>query len=384
MLGTFGAWRLGTLQARALPFAQALADRGIRTTILTTPWDTPSEAGIIDVRRGVAIVNTTSVSTRRPLLPAWQQARWINDLQPAVVHVFKPKGFGALAARLVPASIPVVVDSDDWEGDGGWNDVAGYSWAQQRVFHHQEQDLIRRSNGVTAASSLLQYRAMQLRPGKADSVTLIDNGLSAARASALQQARVRLPSAISPPVVVLYSRFAEFGQTWLNEFCHALAARFDGQVVVRVIGRNRIPADPPASIGRVHVEWMGYVATDEVPPLLGTSTVAVYPYVDSLITRSKQSVKLLELMAAGCPIIASDVGDVARTIANTGRLVHSADPQDFAQQVREVLSQPEQLDWMSNYVVSRVRTTYNFIELTRKLVDFYVSLGLCMRATDVP
>ena len=382
MLGTFGAWRLGTIQARALPFAQALSERGIRTTILTTPWDAPNEAGIIDVRNGVPIINTCSVSTRQPFLAARQQASWVNRLQPAVLHVFKPKGFGALATRLVPAHIPVIVDSDDWEGDGGWNEVAGYSWLQQRVFHHQEQDLIRRSTAVTAASTLLQYRARRLRPWQPDSVTLIENGLSDSRERALQRARIRPPSSINPPVVLLYSRFAEFDQTWLNEFCNVLAAILTTEIVVRVVGRNRIPEDPPDRIGNIHFDFMGYVATEDVPALLGTASLAVYPYVDSLITRSKQSVKLLELMAAGCPVIASDVGEVARTIDCSGQLVDSADPADFACHVVDALAKPEHLDRMSKAAVSRVRTAYGFDSLTRKLVDVYASLGLDMRATD--
>ena len=42
--------------------------------------------------------------------------------------------------------------------------------------------------------------------------------------------------------------------------------------------------------------------------------------------RSKHSVKLLELMASGCPVIASDVGDVPRTLGAAGVLLRGSDP----------------------------------------------------------
>jgi len=382
MLGTFSAWNLGTIQARALPFAQALASHGLRTTIVTTPWDAPNEAGTIDVRNRVTIINTDSVSTRLPFIAARQQAAWVHRLQPAGVHVLKPKGFGALTARLIPADIPIVVDSDDWEGDGGWNDVAGYSWAQQRVFHVQELDLIRRCSAVTAASTLLQQRALQLRSDRMDgNVALIENGLSHQRAKELHQARTRPPSNISPPVIVLYSRFEEFPSSWLNEFCHALAEAVTEHVVVRVIGRDRIDNDPLAVVGSIELDILGYVASSAIPDLLGTATIAVYPYADSLITRSKQSVKLLELMAAGCPVIASDIGDVARTLAGAGRLQGGSNPVVFARCVAEELEKPESLDRMSEEATSHVTSTYNFDSLGLRLLDVYASVGLDVKET---
>ena len=376
MLGTFSTWRLGTIQARALPFATSLAELGVRAAIVTTPWDAPAEAGVVDVAGGIPVINTDSVSTRLPVRAIRQQVEWVRRFNPAVVHVLKPRGFGGLAARMLERSYPIVVDSDDWEGDGGWNDSGNYPWLQQRVFHHQELDLLTRAGHVSAASTLLAQRARQLRPRREHSVHQIENGLTAERVQTMAAARAIRQSEVDPPVVVLYSRFAEFEDTWLQRFVTALRSRGTTSLTVRVIGRDRIPADPPAIDGSITLDLMGYVASQDVPALLGSTTVAVYPYQDSLITRAKQSVKLLELMAAGCPIIASDVGDVAGTLGAGGRILQSADPVSFATEVCDLLECPTHLNEMSALAMARIRDRYTFSALAPRMLALYQQAGL--------
>src|SRR5690606_15656918 len=98
MLGTFAVWRLGTLQARALPFARELSARGLRCAIVTTPGDMPSERGVIETIDGVAVINTESAGLN-PAPAVREQLAWITDLQPKIIHVFKPRGYGGLAAQ---------------------------------------------------------------------------------------------------------------------------------------------------------------------------------------------------------------------------------------------------------------------------------------------
>jgi glycosyltransferase involved in cell wall biosynthesis len=79
--------------------------------------------------------------------------------RPDVVHLFKPKGYAGLAAlalhHLRPA-LPLVVDTDDWEGPGGWNDLLPYPSAAKRLFAWQERDLLRRADAITVASRALE------------------------------------------------------------------------------------------------------------------------------------------------------------------------------------------------------------------------------------
>ena len=62
----------------------------------------------------------------------------------------------ALLARALRPRLPLVVDSDDWEGWGGWNDLLPYPASAKRLFAWQERDLPRRADAVTVASRTLQ------------------------------------------------------------------------------------------------------------------------------------------------------------------------------------------------------------------------------------
>jgi glycosyltransferase involved in cell wall biosynthesis len=373
MLGTFSAWRLGTLQARALPFARELRRRGISTAIVTVPWDVPAEAGLRQSIDGVPLINTRRTAQLAAPLAIAELLTWIRRFRPRLVHAFKPKGFSGLASRIIPRHIPVVIDSDDWEGDGGWNRRGGYGLVQRRVFEWQERSLLEGAPAVTAASTLLARRARALRQCRAtDAVWYVPNGIDAdwvARLSAPEIARCVPPDA--PPVIVLYSRFAEFDSRWLPTFATELDDALDSPAVLRIIGE---PVDAIRLEGRyLRIDGHGYVARDELPCLLGTSSVAIYPYADSLIGRSKQSVKLLELMAAGCPVVASDIGDVARTVGEAGVALQSSDPRTYAATVCHLLGDHARIKDMRRAGPARVRERFDVSRLTNPLVEAYRS-----------
>jgi hypothetical protein len=150
MLGPFGLRPKGTMRARALPAARALAARGHRVTLVMPPWHTAEEAGRAwdDATPGVRLeyvsLGGLAVPVAGHAVVAARLARRALALRPEVVHAFKPKAYSGLAAALLGAwrrpnrSFTLIVDSDDWEGPGGWNDREPYSGPQRRFFAWQE------------------------------------------------------------------------------------------------------------------------------------------------------------------------------------------------------------------------------------------------------
>lgn len=378
MLGTFSAWRLGMIQARGLPLARGLSRGGLRTAIVTTPWDRPEEAGTIDVIDGVPLINTRQVRPERAPAAVAEQLAWVRRLRPRAIHLLKPKGFGGLAARAIMSgsrTMPVVVDYDDWEGDGGWNDVAGYSRAQRILFNWQERNLIVNADHVAAANTLLALRARQLR-GSEGGVSFIPNGLEGGWRAELASGRTAAPGSTTPPTVLLYSRFAEFPSDWLPRFTGALAARATSPIRFVIAGDPPAEARAPETPSLVSVDFLGYVARGRLPEILGSADVAVFPYEDSLIARTKQSVKLLELMAAGCPVIASAVGDVPRTLGPAGLTLPDADPGRFAETAVQLLACPERLGELSQAGRQRVQNHFSIDRLAGELAGIYRGLGI--------
>lgn len=371
MLGTFSAWRLGTLQARALPFAIELNRSGIRCAIVTVPWDVPGDRGSSDVIARVPVLNTRSASLHATPLAVSEQIALVRRLRPQAIHLFKPKGFGGLSAAMLRRRNPLVVDSDDWEGDGGWNRSGHYGLLQRRVFDWQERTLLREARAVTAASTLLTRRARRIRSDAGmDRVWRLPNGLTASWYDALSTSRAKNERVgyDAAPTILLYSRFAEFGPSWVPRFVERLASRSTGTVHVRLVGDDGTGVVAGDS---VCLEQLGYVARHRLPELLGTSNIAVFPCDDSLISRSKQSVKLLEMMAAGCAVVATDAGDVAQIVGNAGVLVRSSSPEVFADTVLRLLEVPARVRNLGAAAIARVHQHHMIETLTPILLAAY-------------
>ena len=378
MLGSFGVRTRGTIQSRALPLASALAgSAGLRVAIVTTPWDAPDQAGVRECVDGVLIVNTSAHDLRNASRVVREQTRLARSFRPTVIHALKPKASAGLAAailaRLDPA-LSLVVDYDDWEGDGGWNNSGSYSMPLRRLFSWQEADLLRRADSVTAASTLLQERAVRLRGDEsASDVFYLPNGLSSDWRQNLQaSARCGVPMS---PRLVLYSRFAEFSSDWMIDVIQRIDRELTLPVAFDIIGDAGFGADDLPKLSRIKPHFHGYVERESLPALLGRATVALYPYEDNLINRSKQSVKLLELMASGCAIVGSRVGEVERIASNALVAVDPGDSQSFASAAASLLADPDLAAELGTK--ARLRSEFFDVEnLASRLLGIYKCNGL--------
>jgi glycosyltransferase involved in cell wall biosynthesis len=321
MLAPFGIRPKGTLAVRMLPLAQALVRRGHTAWIVAPPVQNPQDAGQRVVYGGVPVLHTPL-----PTLPGaagvLQQVHTLLRLvladAPDVLHLFKPKGYSglaALAARLLSPRLPLVVDSDDWEGRGGWNDVLPYPPAAKALFAWQERDLPRRAAVVTVASRSLQTQVwgFGVAPQR---VIYLPNG------AAVQPEHPPAPRPPHhPPTILLYTRFWEFD---VRDVVAVLVAIGQRCPVVRllVVGKGERGEEQKllrlaarAGVAPL-LDYRGWVEPAQIPALLASADVALVPMDDTLINRARCSVKLLELLAAGLPVVAASVGEVREYISH--------------------------------------------------------------------
>jgi glycosyltransferase involved in cell wall biosynthesis len=359
MLAPFGMRPKGTLAARMLPLAQALVRRGHRVSIVAPPVLNPEDSG-----RRVALDGVMVAHTRLPRLSGMAGApelaaallRAALSERPEVLHLFKPKGYGGLAALLARAirpALPLVVDSDDWEGRGGWNDLLPYPYAAKLLFGWQERDLPRRAAAVTVASRTLETQVWGLGVPR-ERVFYLPNGVSVEHATSnveCSSAQALAGRAVTFDVrrstfnLLLYTRFWEFD---LRDLVAALAgiAAVRSDVRLVVVGRGERGEEREllrlaARAGLAGMlDYRGWLEPATIPAVLAAADVALSPLDDTLINRARGLAKLLELMAAGLPIVASRVGQAAEYIEDgrSGLLVPPGEPGALARAVLALLA----------------------------------------------
>ncbi len=335
MLAPFGIKPKGTLLARMLPLAQALTRRGHQVSIVAPPVHNPEDAGTRRLYGAVPVSHTALPRTPGPVAAIEQSFAMLRlalTAEPDLLHLFKPKGYGGLAALAAPVvRLPLVVDSDDWEGPGGWNDLLPYPGYARHLFAWQERDLPRRAAAVTVASRTLESLvwAMGVDPGR---VFYLPNGLEVS-SDGLHPAAKR----DDPTPLLLYTRFWELN---LSEVGALLAAIHRARPAARLIivgrgehGEEQQLLDRAERDGfRSLLDYRGWLEPTHIPTTLAEAGIALVPARDTLINRARCSAKLLELMGAGLAIIASDVGEVHTFIEHevSGLLIAPDDPAAFA------------------------------------------------------
>jgi len=334
MIGPFGLRPKGTMNARALPLARALVRRGHAVRMILPPWDYAQEAGGRMQDAGVEIENIALPAAVPGLFHLSTTRRLVKcalDFQPDVIHCFKPKAYAGLAAwwlwqlkLLGRVKARVIVDTDDWEGAGGWNDLNQYSRAQKKMFAWQEQWGLTHNNGVTVASRALQSIVWSLGV-KPERVAYVPNGVVNAEFG-MRSAEVRSPN--SPFRILLYTRFFEFKIDRLIEVLRRVMEQEPSAKLVVVgkgfFGEEEQLLKQAAAIGlRDSIEYAGWVDAAALPDYFAQASVAIYPFDDTLINRTKCSVKLIDLLSAGVPVVADAVGQNAEYIRHneTGVLV---------------------------------------------------------------
>jgi glycosyltransferase involved in cell wall biosynthesis len=322
-LAPFGIRPKGTLIARMLPLAAEIQARGHQVTIIAPPYTNPEDSGVVETICGVRLVNIrlAKKGVYGTLQMSWRMLRGALAEKPDLIHLFKPKGYGGVAAMLLillrrcgVQLPPVVVDSDDLEGKGGMNETQPYSTAERRVFAYQEQWLLRRAAAVTAASRALCELAIE--GGMLPAQTFyLPNCVDDLPQGYGTQARQRLGIPPAAPVLLLYTRFFEFGQDRLHEL-FASIRRSLPEVRFLVVGQGRrgeeaqlLQAADAGGFADALV-MAGWTEPELLPDLLAAADLAVYPFDDTLVNRAKCPAKLTELLRSGVPVVADRVGQI--------------------------------------------------------------------------
>jgi glycosyltransferase involved in cell wall biosynthesis len=326
MVGSFGLHPNKTMESRALNLARQLVRRGHEVQLFMPPWQTPEEA---DRRWQIDGVGLRYIAVHGgPAAVATRLVREVSAWRPDVVHCFKPKAYSGLVGewtwRFQRRHVRVIVDADDWEGWGGWNERGDYSFWQKRLFSRQEQWGYRHNHALTVASRALQTlawaagappeRVLYLPNGSGIERELA--GLEPERAGAV---RAEL-GAGGRPILLIYSRLFEFA---LERLVAVLAAVVRAVPRVRIVYIGQSLYAPDAERFRRLLEgsglldavlFKGWLGLEELPAYLAAADAGLYLLDDTLVNRAKCPVKLADMVAAGLPVVGEAVGQAAEYV----------------------------------------------------------------------
>lgn len=334
MVGPFGFHPNKTMRSRALKLAQALTKRGHQLHLLLPPWQTPQEAGRHWQEGGVEITYTTLsggvVGITGRLIRA--TLAW----RPHVIHCFKPKAYSGLVAwwlwRFHRSRLRLVTDSDDWEGWGGWNDLAPYTPLQKRFFAWQERWGMGHCHTLTVASRALESLAWANGVPPAQ-VTYLPNGPGIGDDTSQAAARRIELGLAGRPTILLYSRLFELDTARLVAVLRRVQADVP-DLAVLVVGASLYEKDATqfqqqlgeAGLAEAMVA-AGWLAEAALPSTLAAADVGLYLMDDTLLNRTKCPVKLADMLNVGLPVVAEGVGQTPEYVVHqqTGRLYASGD-----------------------------------------------------------
>jgi glycosyltransferase involved in cell wall biosynthesis len=353
MIGPFAFKPKGTVSVRAFFIARALAKRGHRVTVLMPPYDNPADSGRIWEQDGVRLENMVldRDDLWHRLVVPMRMARRALLLDADVVHVFKPiaySGLGGIYLRWFSRR-PLVLDTDDWEGTGGWNDVNPYPWTWKRLFDWQERWLARHADAVTVASRTLQTQVWGFGVDPAR-VTYLPNGPDDRLRGQIgisdeQRAEIRARLGVGDAPFALYLGHIPRGSdmdlaldAWTRVRDKLPAAR----LVIAGVGDGvpRLQAQAQEMELGDRVIFPGWIEQDQVPLYVAAADAVANPYRDTLINRAKCAGKVVMAMAMGQAVVTSRLGQNLDYIEHgvSGLLTEPGNAEELAQALITVLS----------------------------------------------
>lgn len=191
--------------------------------------------------------------------------------------------------------------------------------------------------------------------------------------NAVEPAAYQPREAAEPPRVVYVSSLLERkGVEELLAAVDSLDRRSDVDYRLSIAGDGPL-ADAVERVAsdRPHVEYLGYVPTEQKRSLLEAGSVYVLP------TRAEGlPIAMLEGMAGGCAVVSTPVGAIPEVIdeGDGGILVSPGDPEALAEALATLVSSPERTRRMGRHNRELIEQRYAWSDARDRLLALYDDL----------
>jgi phosphatidylinositol alpha-mannosyltransferase len=345
----------GGVQGQVLGLARTLRHRGISATVLGPCDGPPPEAGVISVGPSVSLAANGSVAPLAPDPPAIRRTlEVLSSEQPHVLHLHEPLVPGPALAALLAGSVPAV---GTFHASGR---VPAYVWLRPAV-----RAVARRIGLRTAVSPEARALAERWLGGACH---VLPNGVEVERfAKADHWPAPDTPGSTGRAILFVGRHEPRKGLEVLLRAFSKLERR---DAVLWVAGEGPATA-ALAAAAPPGVEWLGRISDGELAQRLRTAAVFCAPSLHG----ESFGVVLLEAMAAGTPVVASDIAGY-RDVARDDReavLVPGGDVAALTNGLRRVLDDPTLAARLVDAGTARA-ANFSMERLAARYADLYESL----------
>ena len=201
-----------------------------------------------------------------------------------------------------------------------------------------------------------------------DRVTLIDNGVDATRFTGSETAH-------EPPRVLYVGLLTpRKGVLDLVEASRMLRAEGVAHELMLLGGtpdEGPAAAEPVLAAAEGHAHLLGTRLPEQMPSAYADADIFCLPSWWEAMPLS-----VLEAMASGLPVVASDVGDVSRVVADgaTGYVVPAKSPDELASALRKLLVDPGLRRRLGQAGRRRAEEHFSDVATARAISDLYASV----------
>ncbi|HSB78721.1 MAG TPA: glycosyltransferase [Candidatus Methylomirabilis sp.] len=296
--------------------------------------------------------------------------RIFRDVRPDLVHTHLAKAgaLGRVAARL--SGVPLSVHTFHGHVLEGY-----FHPAVARIFRWIEQRLARGTERIVSISPRLRDDILAMGIGRPEQMEVIPLGLDLRRFRGTRSARLReaLGLPLGTPLLGIVGRLVPIKDHPTLFQAMALLEANEGAPHLAVVGdgERRMELQRLASSLHLHsrIHFLGW--RNDLEAILGELDVVI------CCSRNEGTpLALIEAMAAGVPVLSTDVGGVGDVVVHgeTGWLVPPGDPQALAQAVRHLVAAPALRARLAAAGQAAALQRYGVEELIRRTEALYASL----------
>jgi glycosyltransferase involved in cell wall biosynthesis len=315
---------------------------------------------LVDAARASGIPFVELVHMRRDLDPVHdvlavvELARLCRRLRPDIVHLHSSKAGALGRAAAALTRVPVRVFTVH-----GWA-FAAYGGAVGRLYLGIERSLRRLTTCVVCVSDSARELGVRTRACRSEQAVVIHNAVDVSSFPVSRRGE-------DVPRIVSVGRLA-----FPKDFSTLIAAlvRIEAEWAAAFVGEGPLHAEIAGELERTglgrRVELLG--SRDDVLDLLAGADIFV------LSSRSEGfPVSVLEAMAAGLPVVATDVGGVSEAVRHgeTGLLVPANDPGALAEALDCLVQDPELRLRLGSAGRERVRQHFDVVPFRRAHLELY-------------